>query len=403
MSLTDSQRDWLALAMVPGVGTTYFIRLLAKFGRPEEVLRASEARLTEVVGPKLAQRIRAYKQVVDVERQEHLLAEYDARLITMDDPDYPARLAEIYDPPLVLFVRGTFEDADEPCVAIVGTRKPSTYGIRMAEQIAGDLAARGITVVSGMATGIDAAAHAGALRAGGRTIAVFGCGVDVVYPAENAELMHRIIQHGCVVSPFFMGEKPAKGYFPYRNRIISGMSHGTVVVEAPPDSGSLITARFAAEQGREVFAVPGHASDWNSRGPHALIREGAKLVETVEDIVVELDLPVEARVAPAGAADAAAETDQAVPRPAASPTAAPVPAKAAPKAQAGAPTPKAAPAPAVSGVEREVLAVLSPDGSFVDEIAMSCRISVSEALSSLTMLELKGLVRQFSGKRFAPR
>lgn len=397
MPLTPSQRDWLALAMVPGVGTTYFIRLLAKFGTPTEVLRASEAALQEAVGPKLAQRIRAYREAADVEAQERMLDQYDARLITMDDPAYPARLAEIYDPPLVLFVRGNWNDADEPCVAIVGTRTPSSYGARMAEQLGRELAARGVTVVSGLATGIDAAAHRGALEAGGRTAAVLGCGVNIVYPAENAELMHQIVQQGCVLSSFYLGIKPSRGHFPHRNRIISGLCAGTVIVEAPPSSGSLITARNALEQGREVFAVPGHAGEWNSRGPHALLREGAKLVETVEDILVELDVPVEVRRAD----DAARARHAAAAPPDAQPLLAPGERAAAPAAPP--PVPAPAPRPAVSKVENDVLSVLTPDGSFVDEIALACRISISEALSSLTMLELKGLVRQFSGKRFAPR
>jgi len=226
-----------------------------------------------------------------------------------------------------------------------------------------------------MAHGIDSAAHRGALEAGGRTIAVLGNGVDVVYPAQNAELMEQIVGQGCVVSQFFMGMKPARGHFPYRNRIISGMTLGTLVVEAPPNSGALITARQAAEQGREVFAVPGQVGVRNSQGPHGLIREGAKLVETVDDILVELEVPVECRQ-PARSPEAPASVE-------------PPPRQKPPEAK-------------VTGMERDILSVLAPGGSFVDEIAAACRISVSEALSSLTLLELKGLVRQFSGKRFAP-
>jgi len=403
MKLNDQQREWLALALVPGVGTTLFVRLLARFGTPGEVLRAPEAALAEIVPQKVAQRIRQYKEIVDTEAQERLLRDYNAGLVTMDDPDYPPRLAEIYDPPLVLFTRGELRAQHEYAVAIVGTRKPSPYGHRVAQRLGRELAARGITVVSGLATGIDTAAHSGALEAGGQTIAVLGCGVDVVFPAENAELMHRIVQEGCVVSSFFMGMKPSRGCFPYRNRIISGLSLATVVVEAPPGSGSLITARNAAEQGREVFAVPGHIGDRNSMGPHSLIREGAKLVETVEDILVELDLPAEFRVsvrpgaAPARAATASssgADTHNSSVA-----TAAPSPAPAA--------APRAAQSTrsnvVLSSVEQDVVASLSPDGSFVDEIALACRIPISEALSTLTILELKGVVRQFSGKRFAPR
>jgi len=385
MALTTEQRDWLKLVLVPGVGSTHFIRLLGRFHTPGNVLRAGQGALKELVGPALAQRIANYGDDADIDTQNRLMAQYNVQLITLDDPGYPTRLAEIYDPPLLLFVRGDLRETDDNCVAIVGTRRPTPYGIRMAERFAGELAARGITVVSGMAMGVDAAAHRGALEAGGRTIAVLGCGVDVVYPPQNAELMDQIIAHGSAISQFPMGAKPARGHFPYRNRIISGMTLGTLIVEAPPRSGALITARQAAEQGRDVFAVPGQVGTTNSQGPHALIREGATLAESVEDILVELNLPAQQRA-----------------RPAPSPT--PPPAKT-PEPREAAPAPAPTPAPPESATpsERDVLSVLSPDGSFVDEIAAACRIPVSEALSSLTMLELKGLVRQFSGKRFAPR
>ncbi|HIJ64450.1 MAG TPA: DNA-protecting protein DprA [Candidatus Hydrogenedentes bacterium] len=386
MALRKEHRDWLTLALVPGVGTAHFIRLLARFRTAENVLNASRGTLSEVVGEKLAERIAQYADVVDVDAQQRRMADYDVALVTLEDPEYPVRLAEIYDPPLALFVRGELREEDAHCVSIVGTRRPTPYGVRMAEKFGRELAARGITVVSGMAAGIDAAAHRGALENGGRTIAVLGNGVDIVYPAQNAELMHQIIQHGCVISQFPMGVKPSKGHFPYRNRIISGLALGTLIVEAPPQSGALITARQAAEQGREVFAVPGQVGVANSQGPHSLIRDGAKLVETVEDIIVELELPAECRQAPRAV--------EAPPEPERAETAA-VPAAPKTLARRGAqPADKR---------EKDVLSVLSPDGSFVDEIAMACRISVSEALSALTLLELKGLVRQFSGKRFAPR
>lgn len=393
------QRQWLTLKMIPGVGTTLFIRLLARFGTPADVLAASQGALREVVGPKLSERILAYRDTVDVDGQLARLQQYSADIYTMDDPAYPMLLAEIYDPPLVLFSRGDLSDAKRPCVAIVGTRRPTDYGARMARSLAYDLAMRGVIVVSGMAEGVDTAAHEGALEAGGRTIAVLGCGVDMVYPASNAELMQRIIQQGAVVSCFEMGVKPSKGHFPYRNRIISGLSMGTLVVEAPVGSGALITARNAAEQGREVYAVPGEAGSYNARGPHALIREGAKLVETAEDILVELN--VEPAVRQGVAADSAA---QPAPSPAppvsGSSGATPGPQGARPAAAATTAPP---PRPNITPAEQAVLEVLHRDGSFVDEIAMAARLSVSEALTSLTMLELKGMIRQLSGKRFAPR
>jgi len=333
------------------------------------------------------------------------MAKYEAALITMEDPAYPPRLAEIYDPPLVLFCRGQLENADQYCVALVGTRKASPYGVRMAEALGRELAARGITVVSGLAHGIDAAAHRGAIEGGGRTIAVLGCGVDVAYPVENADLMHRVTRHGCVLSQFPMGTQPSRGLFPYRNRIISGLCMGTCIIEAPIQSGALITARQAAEQGREVFAVPGQVGHENSRGPHALIREGAKLVETVDDILAELEVPAEMRMQPARAPQPATPPRNAGPSPQLQPR--PRDASAVTTAPKGE-TPRSKPQPPahkpnLTSAEKAVLEVLSQDGSFVDEIAMASRLSVAEALSSLTLLELKGLVRQFSGKRFAPR
>ncbi len=398
MELTESQRQWLTLALVPGVGSTLFIRLLARFGRPEVALRAAEAELAEIVGPQVAQRIRQYREFVDVEAQERLMRQFDAHLTTMDDPAYPPLLAEIYDPPLVLFTRGQLLDTDQYAVAIVGTRKPTNYGLGMAERLGADLAARGITVISGMAEGVDAAAHRGALKAGGRTIAVVGSGVDQVFPVMHADLMQEIIRNGAVVSLFPMGMPAMAGNFPRRNRVISGMALGLIVVEAGPTSGALITARHAAEQGREVFAVPGHAGHPCSMGPHALIREGAKLVETVNDVLVELNLPVSAHqpVPPAEpqlSLPIGQERQEAVRGWTAGRGAVTV----------GQPPSAVTPRPPVSAVESDILSMLNPDGSFVDEIALSCRVPVSEALSALTMLELKGLVRQFSGKRFAPK
>lgn len=375
MGLTVGQREWLTLAMVPGVGTGKFIQLLARFRSPGKVLGASRTAIESVVGTALAKRIAAYSEAVDVAAQERAMQERGVNLITLDDDQYPNLLAEIYDPPLVLFTRGQLVEQDQHCVAIVGTRRATPYGLRMAEKFGRELSARGITVVSGLATGIDAAAHRGALEAGGRTIAVLGCGVDVIYPKQNAELYDAIAENGVIMTQFAMGTEPKGTHFPVRNRIISGLSLGTLVVEAPIQSGALITARQAAEQGREVFAVPGQLDIRNSAGPHALIREGAKLVETVEDILVELRIPAQVRQAPAP--PPASETRNA------------------------APTPETSAKPEPS--ESNVLRALSPNGSHIDEIATTCRISISEALSSLTLLELKGLVRQFSGKRFAPR
>lgn len=395
MALTQEQRDWLTLSLIPGIGTARFVRLLARFHTPGEVLKASVTDLADVVEHDLALRIVQYKDTINISEQERALEKYGASLITMEDAAYPVRLAEIYDPPLTLFTRGNLCEADEYCIAIVGTRRPTSYGLKLAEQFAEELAARGITIVSGMARGIDAAAHRGALRVGGRTIAVLGNGVDIVFPPENKSLMDEIIQNGCVISQFAMGMKPRAEFFPYRNRIISGLSMGTLVVEAPTRSGALITAQLAAEQGREVFAIPGPVHSPNSRGPHRLIQEGAKLVQVVEDILVELETLSRERMNPQRATSSVASrathvvSNQAGELQAERKTSAPIEA--------------VAPKPSVSSCEASVLAALTHEGSFVDEIAEACGISISEALSSLTMLEMKGLVRQFNGKRFAPR
>jgi len=400
MKLTREQRDWLCLALTPGVGTARFIRLLARLGTPGRVLSATQAELADVVGDNLATRIRQNAQATDLDLQEDRMNEHGVILLTMDDPLYPPQLAEIYDPPLLLYVRGELKDEDQYAVAIVGTRKASSHGLKMAHSLAFELAGRGITVVSGLAEGIDSAAHRGALEAGGRTIAVLGSGHDQVFPAANADLLHRIIHQGCAISPFPMGMHALKQNFPQRNRVLSGLCLGTIVVEAPPGSGSLITAKYAAEQGREVFAVPGPAGFANSRGPHELIRDGARLVESVDDILVELNLPPALRRAPVKKAAPPVESVQATLEFAS-------PARAA-SGQSEQPRPgqtPAAPSPkyALSKTEEVILGSLHPEGSFVDEISLTCRISISEALSSLTMLELKGLVRQLSGKRFAPR
>lgn len=388
MNESQNRNDWLTLALIPGVGTTQFVRLLARFRTPTDILNAPRSALREIVGKKLSERISQYAEVVDLEGQLRQMKEYQTTLITLDDPEYPLALGEIFDPPLALFCRGELHERDQYAVAIVGTRKASPYGLRMAEKLGRELACRGLTVVSGLADGVDTAAHRGALDAGGRTIAILGCGVNIVYPKKNLELMEAIIQQGCVLSQFAMGSPPSRTHFPIRNRIISGMTQGTVVVQAPKRSGALITAHTATEQGREVFAVPGEIGNANSEGPHTLIREGAKLVESAEDILAELNLPPDLAVKPVLMPSLQPDDETPSPEPATS------------QQSMVAQTP---PASSVSHAEKDILSVLSPDGSFVDEIAAACRMTVAEALSALTMLELKAAVRQYSGKRFAPR
>jgi DNA processing protein len=269
----------------------------------------------------------------------------------------------------LLYVRGELLERDKNSAAIVGTRRASMYGKEVAERLAGELAQRGVTVVSGMAEGIDSAAHRGALKAGGRTIAVLGGGVDVVYPSGNRRLMEQIISGGCVISEFPMGCPARGGNFPRRNRIISGLTLGTVVVEGDNRSGALITARYASEQGREVFAVPGNVNSFRTNGPHSLIKDGAKLTETANDIVEEIEGHLE--IEREAVIEAAAE-----------------------------PAPSIRPDIKLSDAEGRILGALSEEPLHIDRIADSCAVSAADTMSALTILELKGLARQLPGKVF---
>jgi DNA processing protein len=281
---------WLALSLTPGVGSILIKRLLDQFKTPEAVFQAPEEELLSIegLGERVAREIRKGPVEKVVDRELYLIKEIGGKIITLKEDAYPRRLRDIYDPPALLYVRGELRKEDELAISIVGSRKTSPYGRWVTEKISQDLARHGVTIVSGMARGIDGLAHGGAISGGGRTIAVLGCGVDVIYPAENRNLFKKITDHGAVLSEFPMGSPPEGGHFPKRNRIISGLSIGVVVVQASAESGSLITAGYALEQGREVFAVPGNVGAEGSRGTHQLIKDGAKLVESSEDILEEI-------------------------------------------------------------------------------------------------------------------
>ncbi|MCJ7704917.1 MAG: DNA-processing protein DprA [Desulfobacterales bacterium] len=281
---------WLALNFVPGVGSIFIKRLLDRFQTPEAVFQASMKELLEVegLGVKVASEIRKGPSEQAVKEELSSLEKSGGRIITLKDEVYPPRLRDIYDPPALLYLKGELKKEDELAVSIVGSRKTTPYGRWITEKISQTLVRYGVTIVSGMARGVDSVAHWGAISGGGRTLAVLGCGVDVVYPPENRNLFSKIIEQGAVLSEFPMGSPPEGGHFPKRNRIISGLSMGVVVVEAGPDSGSLITANFALEQGREVFAIPGNVGAGGSRGTNRLIKDGAKLVESSEDILEEI-------------------------------------------------------------------------------------------------------------------
>ena len=282
-------RKWLALRSVRGVGNVSFRMLLERFDSPQAVFAASVARLTDAgFQPAVARAIVSFDQWGAVDAELEQIVRAGVRLVTQADSEYPKNLTHIHDPPPFVYIRGSLEPQDQVAVAIVGARSASPYGRDVTRQLARDLAHRRVTVVSGLARGIDAEAHRAALEAGGRTIGVLGSGLDVLYPSEHRRLAQDMTQHGAVISEFALGSQPEAGNFPYRNRVISGLSLGTVVIEAAEKSGSLITARCALEQNREVFAVPGHITASRSRGPHDLIKQGAKLVESVEDILVEI-------------------------------------------------------------------------------------------------------------------
>jgi DNA processing protein len=293
--LSSSTKDsdalsWLALGRIKGLGCASAKKLIEHFRDPREIFAASEDELGEVpdLDPRVLEGILCFSDWDDVGMEARRASEAGVALVFLGDPRYPARLRTLPDPPPVLYVKGELIDRDERAIAVVGSRSSSHYGNRVARDLCRNLCALGFTIVSGMARGIDATAHTTALAGGGRTLAVLGCGVDVVYPREHQDLYQKISGSGAIVSELAMGTPPAAYHFPARNRLISGLALGVVVVEATEKSGSLITAQFALEQGREVFAVPGEAGSSRSRGTHRLIREGAKLVETAEDVVEEI-------------------------------------------------------------------------------------------------------------------
>ena len=285
----EEELFWLALKLVPGLGTRTSNKLLDRFRTPQAIFRASR---TELEGAGLtgavAQSIASGVTFEDAAAQQEKMIQAGAELITLGDPRYPQPLREIFDPPVALFARGRTELLHSIVLGVVGTRRPTPYGLAVAERLSADLAHAGLTIASGMARGIDTAAHKGTLAAGGDTVAVLGCGVDVVYPSENRKLAAEITGKGLMVSEFPMGATAFPQNFPIRNRIISGMSVGVLVVEGAQYSGSAITAKLAMDQGREVFAVPGNITSKLSWGPNLLIKQGARLIQDWNDVVVEL-------------------------------------------------------------------------------------------------------------------
>ena len=289
---SDERCAWLALYLVPGLGSSVSKRLLKEFESPENIFKAGIQKLLKVEGvrPLIAHRIINREFSIDPEEELRKIEKYNARIITCHDPSYPLLLKEIYNPPLLLYIRGNDIPIKQTFISVVGSRNATHYGLKAAEKIGFGLAERGVGVTSGLARGIDSAAHWGCLRADGFTIAVLGTGIDMVYPATNKKLIKQIMERGVVISEFPMGTPPEPKNFPIRNRIISGLSRGVVVVEATKKSGSLITASLSLDQGREVFAVPGSINSFKSTGSHFLIKQGAKLIENVDDILDEIEI-----------------------------------------------------------------------------------------------------------------
>jgi DNA processing protein len=281
---------WISLSNVPGVGSQTFCQLLTMFGKPTNVYAASFKQLIEVVSDKIASYIRKGVDEDALSDSLHWLSQDNNHLVTLADPHYPQALLEIPDPPPLLYAKGNLSLLNQRSIAIVGSRNASVQGEKNAEAFAEGLCSYGLCIVSGLALGIDGAAHRGALKAKGATIAVVGTGLDIVYPAKHRDLAHQIAQHGIIISEFSLGTPSKPQNFPRRNRIISGLSLGCLVVEANLQSGSQITARLSAEQGREVFAIPGSIHSPMSKGCHQLIKQGAKLVDSLQDIVEELNL-----------------------------------------------------------------------------------------------------------------
>ena len=292
----DASLSWLALALAPGLASRLSARLLKRFGSPDEIFRAP---LTDLEGCRLpalvAQAIFKKESFKRAEKELTAARNIDrCRLVNWTEPEYPQSLLQIYDPPVLLYVRGDPEVLNLPCLSIVGTRRPTLYGTQMAERLGRDLAVRGLVIVSGMACGIDAIGHQGAMAVSGRAIGVLGTGIDVCYPKENKKLYEKALECGAIISEFPLRTHPAPENFPIRNRIVAGMPLGVIVIEGAQYSGSLITARLAMEFGREVFGVPGNVTQPVSFAPNLLIKQGAKLVTNAEDVIEELPTPVRA-------------------------------------------------------------------------------------------------------------
>lgn len=360
---------WIALNSVKGVGNVFIKRLVKRFGSPEGVFGASEAELMRVEGAKetSVRAIREFSGWEDAKNELERAGRLGISIVVYNDYNYPANLREIYDPPHVLYVKGSLLPEDKVALAIVGSRMATPHGRQLTMRIARDLGSRGITIVSGGARGIDTEAHRGTLAGKGRAISVLGCGVDIAYPSENRELFGLISMSGAVVSEFPLGTPPEPNNFPRRNRIISGMSMGVLVMEATGDSGSLITASYSLEQGREVYAVPGNVSLPTSRGTNSLIKRGARLVEGAHDILADMFPNMKEYLKELG--DEAAE-------------------------------PAAVAVGNLDPEEKMLFDCIGMEPEHIDTLVARSGLPTSRALTHLLNMELKGAVKQLAGMRF---
>lgn len=350
---------WVGFSMISGIGQVKFRRIMDYFGDLEEAWHAGRSDLRAAgLEDGLVSSILNRRRNIDLDTEMEKLERFGVCVLTQNDPSFPPRLKEIYDAPYLLYVKGELKACDESAITVVGTRRPSMYGREVTERLVADLVQNGMTIVSGLARGIDTIAHRKALAAEGRTIAVFGCGLDTIYPAENRELSQEITEHGALVSDYPLGIKPKAENFPRRNRIISGLSLGTLVTEASERSGALITANLALQQDREVFAVPGSIFSTASSGTNSLIKAGAKLVSDVNDILEELNLSTYPRQM---------ELTELVPE---------------------------------SDTESLLLKHLSQEPLHVDELAYRSSLPVSVVSSTLTMMELKGMVNHLGNMNY---
>jgi DNA processing protein len=405
MRFTKETKSLVHLSIIPGVGYQTIRRLLTAFESAQRALDATLEELTQVEGltANISQQLVSGKSRVSVDQELELIEAHNCHLLAINDSTYPMLLKEIADPPPLLYVRGELGQPDAPSITIVGTRSPTNYGKTISRQLSQQLAESGITVISGFARGIDTCAHQGALQANGRTIAVLGNGLSQIYPAENRELADEIMKSGALISEFPMAVPPFPKNFPRRNRVVSGMSSGTVVVEASIRSGSLITARHAAEQGREVFAVPGQIFSNQSKGSHQLINQGAKLINAIDDIWEAFPnrrltpsltspptpLPLDQNDSARGRVNSnlfaeVSARDTSIGSTGTS--------SANPSVQA---------TQQLSTDERAILEAIGVPCSHIDQIARTTALPMNKVSSALVMLELKGIVQQMPGKQFA--